>query len=792
MLLLDSGAARTFVHPRMLSDSNMLGWKKLFKTASDSLVQMPMARARIEVGDKQYDLMVAVSDSIELDALLGNDIPDFPQLLIASAQKSCDGVFAVTRAQARKQREDEAQAQQNEAKDEVCPHPLDSSSEGSDPDVDESDSDAELSDSSSEESDPDAELSDSSSEESDPDAEESDLDANTDAEGSTISKPNHQGDRSDPTSNDETTVGSPEEAVGDLCALDSSLFIPAPKVKKKLTRAERRQMRQEFTRVAATKQKHPEAIDRNTLVSLQQADPTLRDVRKQADSGRGPYHWEDGLLVKKKGDMESVTSSLLVLPQACRDEVLRMAHSAPIAGHFGRKRTLSRLRTQFDWPGIKRDVVEVRKSCPRCQKAEPGKRPRAPLQPLPVIDVPFRRIAMDIFGPLRRTKAGNKYVLVIMDYATKWPEAFPLKTADSETVARALIDVFARLGIPREILTDNGSIFTSKMMEKFYAMTGVTHIKTSPYHPETDGMVERFNATMKKTLRKMVDKSADDWDMCLPYLMWAYRGSEHATTGYSPYELVYGRKMRDGLDELAERWREDTTDPVTTIEYLRKLRERMDRVRAAVKENEQKAKTQHKKYYDRCTTTRQFDVGDMVLVFLPKKQNKLLAEWLGPYPITEKTSDVTYEVDMMDRKKRKRTFHVNALKSWNSPVPAVLHVAECGDVEPLTWNEPASEEAPEPVNLTADQQRDLEKLKEEFSDVISDVPGRTTVVEHHIATGDATPIRRPPYRLPHALRETLREEIRELLALGIIRPSTSEWPLQSSLFRRKMGPKGYV
>ena len=209
MLLLDSGAARTFVPPRMLSDSNMLGWKKLFKTASDSLVQIPMARARIEVGDKQYDLMVAVSDSIELDALLGNDIPDFPQLLIASAQKSCDGVFAVTRVQARKQREDEEQAQQNEAKDEVCPHPLDSSSEGSDPDVDESNSDAEL--------------SDLSSEESDPDAEESDLDANTDAEGSTISKPNHQGDRSDPTSNDETTVGSPEEAVGDLCALDSSL-----------------------------------------------------------------------------------------------------------------------------------------------------------------------------------------------------------------------------------------------------------------------------------------------------------------------------------------------------------------------------------------------------------------------------------------------------------------------------------------------------------------------------------------------------------------------------------------
>ena len=298
--------------------------------------------------------------------------------------------------------------------------------------------------------------------------------------------------------------------------MDPSLFIQAPKIKKKLTRAERRQERQDFTRATDSDQIRPETIDRSTLAALQQADPTLRNARKQADGGKGHFHWEDGLLVRRKENGDSGMSSLLVLPQVCWEEVLRMAHSTPIAGHFGRKRTLSRLKSRFDWPGIKTDVAVVCKSCPRCQKAEPGKHPRAPLQPLPVIDVPFRRMAMDIFGPLRRTKAGNKYVLVIMDYATKWPEAFPLKTADSEAVARALIEVFARLGIPEEILTDNGSNFTSKMIEKFYAMTGVKHIKTSAYHPETDGMVERFNATMKKTLKKMVDKSADDWDMCLP------------------------------------------------------------------------------------------------------------------------------------------------------------------------------------------------------------------------------------------------------------------------------------
>ena len=395
---------------------------------------------------------------------------------------------------------------------------------------------------------------------------------------------------------------------------------------------------------------------------------------------------------------------------------------------------------------------------------------------------------MDVFGPLKRTKRGNKYVLVIMDYATKWPEAFPLKMVDSETVARTLIEVFARVGIPDEILTDNGSNFTSKLMEKFHALTGVKHIRTSAYHPETDGMVERFNATLKKTLRKLVDKSTEDWDLCLPYLMWAYRGTEHASTGYSPYELVYGKEMRDGLDELAERWKEDTTDPVPVVEYLRLLRERMERVRESMRENEQKAKTQHKKYHDRKTTTRDFKEGDMVLVFLPKKQNKLLTEWLGPYPILQKKSNVTYEVDMTDHKKRKRTFHVNALKQWNSPVPAVLLAAECEDVEPLTWND-NQEEKTSSNQLSPNQQRDLKELKKEFADVISDIPGRTDVIEHSVDTGEASPVRLPPYRIPQALRDTLREEIKEMLTQGIIVPSTSEWAAPIILVPKKDGSK---
>ena len=164
------------------------------------------------------------------------------------------------------------------------------------------------------------------------------------------------------------------------------------------------------------------------------------------------------------------------------------------------------------------------------------------MKPLPIVDVPFSCITMDVVGPLTRTTRGHRYILVVMDYTTRWPEAIALKSVDSETIARTLVDLFARIGSPKEVLTD----------QEFYHLTGVTRIKTSVYHPQTDGMVERFSATLKRMLRKSVAKDAKDWDQLLPFMLLAYCGAKHATTGFSPYELVYGCPMRDTVDILAE------------------------------------------------------------------------------------------------------------------------------------------------------------------------------------------------------------------------------------------------
>ena len=125
---------------------------------------------------------------------------------------------------------------------------------------------------------------------------------------------------------------------------------------------------------------------------------------------------------------------------------------------------------------------------------------------MPILSEPFKRIAVDIIGPLPRSRSGKRYVLAICDYATRYPEAIPLHSTDASHIAEALIGVFSRMGIPGEILTDQGSNFTSQLLTELYQMLHAHPIRTTPYHPQTDGLVERFNQTLKSMLQKLATK----------------------------------------------------------------------------------------------------------------------------------------------------------------------------------------------------------------------------------------------------------------------------------------------
>ena len=159
----------------------------------------------------------------------------------------------------------------------------------------------------------------------------------------------------------------------------------------------------------------------------------------------------------------------LVVPLKYRNLVLKLAHESIMAGHMGIARTVSRVLSEFFWPGVQADTKRYCRSCDICQRTIPkGKVKKVPLGKMPLIDEPFKRVAVDIIGPLCPvTDNKNRYIVTLVDYATRYPEAVALPNIETERVAEALIDIFCRVGFPSEMLTDLGSQFTSSLMNEF-------------------------------------------------------------------------------------------------------------------------------------------------------------------------------------------------------------------------------------------------------------------------------------------------------------------------------------
>ncbi|XP_045546301.1 uncharacterized protein [Salmo salar] len=221
-------------------------------------------------------------------------------------------------------------------------------------------------------------------------------------------------------------------------------------------------------------------------------------------------------------------------------------------------------------------------------------------------------------------------------------------------------------GIPDEILTDQGTNFTSRLMVQLHRQLGIKRLRTTPYHPQTDGLVERFNQTLKNMLRKFVADTGKDWDKWLPFLLFAYREVPQASTGFSPFELLYGWPVQGPLDLLKKCWE---GSPVATsgqgiVQYVLQMRDRLERYREEARANLQQAQKAQKRGYDQHARHRAFEPGQKVLLLLPSSTSKLLAQWQGPYLIGRKMGPVTYEVLHPDKGKEKQTYHVNLLKAW--------------------------------------------------------------------------------------------------------------------------------
>jgi hypothetical protein len=232
------------------------------------------------------------------------------------------------------------------------------------------------------------------------------------------------------------------------------------------------------------KLKVPEAISdisHDEFLNEQERDETLHaiaekilsgSVRKCKNGGSSRFLKRKGFMNREYATPDGRKYQQLVVPKKFRVHVLRVAHESTMAGHLGVKKTSDRVTREFYWPGVNSEVARFCRSCDVCQKTVPkGKITRIPLGQMPLIDTPFKRVAVDIIGPIfPHTERKNRYILTLVDYATRYPEAIALPSIETERVAEALVDMFSRVGVPEEVLTDCGAQFTSDLMSAKYLL----------------------------------------------------------------------------------------------------------------------------------------------------------------------------------------------------------------------------------------------------------------------------------------------------------------------------------
>lgn len=276
---------------------------------------------------------------------------------------------------------------------------------------------------------------------------------------------------------------------------------------------------------------------------------------------------------------------------------------------------------------------------------------------------PFERIAIYILEELPMTDNGNKYVLVVSDYYTKWTESFTMPNMEATTVAGILVtDVITRFGVPNIIHSDHGSQFESQLFTEMCRLLQISKPRTSPYHPQSDGMVERFNKTLATMPSAYVNDHHSNWDTLIPYVMMAYRSSIHETTGCTPNRLMLGREVSTPVDLMYQV--PASIKRVPQNRWVWELQEWIEEAHAFVQKHINESMQRQKKIHDKRLNWCLFEEGDKVFVFFPTKKPghspKFTSFWRGPYEIKKRCSEVNYLV-ICGRRGRAQVIHIDRM-----------------------------------------------------------------------------------------------------------------------------------
>ena len=414
---------------------------------------------------------------------------------------------------------------------------------------------------------------------------------------------------------------------------------------------------EDVTEIPALLAQSPVSAPNEDFASEQRKDPELVQLITYLERGELPADDKKARQMVLQKSLFTINNGILifvdpkqdhrrrvVVPSHLRRQILSEHHSSPMGGHFAAKKTYGALMRHWWWDGMYNETLKFTSNCPQCAVVTGGGRHhRPPLHPIPV-SRPFQIVGVDVME-LPKTDRGNRYVLVFQDFLTKWPLVFPMPDQKSQRIAELLVnEVIPLFGVPEALLSDRGANLLSHLMYDICDLLGITKLNTTAHHPQCDGMVERFNRTLKSMLRKHAANFGSQWDRYLSGALWAYRNVPHDSTKEKPSFLLLGIDCRTPTEAALLPPHE--LEPTEVTDYREEMVLSLSTARKLAAEAIKSAQVQYKKTYDKLSREMDYQLGDWVLVKFPQeetgRQRKLSRPWHGPYRIVERNDpDVT-------------------------------------------------------------------------------------------------------------------------------------------------------
>jgi hypothetical protein len=375
-----------------------------------------------------------------------------------------------------------------------------------------------------------------------------------------------------------------------------------------------------------------DSMTRKKLIDEQKSDDSLLECRRMADAHRNNFAWIDGVLYHYDS-IAGQTVQQLVLPTSRRNEILIMAHDK-CGLHKGRKKTSERIRYSFFWPKMKQDIHNYCSSCLPCQQTRRlVKTDRVPIKAIPRNNLlPGEHLIMDVVGLIEpKSSAGHRYLLCIIDVCTRWPSVYLLKNLTAKSVCDSLLDLISVIGIASRCSFDNATNFRSKLTQEFLSRFGCSPVFATPRHPQAQGLVERFNCTLKRALHYVIHENARQWHKLIPFIVWSFREITNDTTSVPPCLLMYGRLPKGPLSLIKETWTGERALPSTLskseTQYMSQLKRNLELVHDLADAHSTPAQPKYVRSHNAQAQDKHFQAGDQVIVLEPDSTHKLISQW---------------------------------------------------------------------------------------------------------------------------------------------------------------------